>query len=37
MMLSGFGEEPETEKIDEDELRDELSKKERRRRKNSFC
>lgn len=27
MMLSGFGEEPETEKIDEDELRSELDKK----------
>ncbi len=27
MMLSGFGDEPETEKIDEDELRNELDKK----------
>lgn len=33
MMLSGFGEEPETEKIDEDELRDELSKKRAEKKK----
>lgn len=33
MMLSGFGEESETEKIDEDELRDELSKKRAEKKK----
>ena len=33
LMLSGFGEEPETEKIDEDELRDELSKKRAEKKK----
>jgi len=33
MMLSGFGEEPETEKIDEDELRSELDKKRAEKKK----
>ena len=33
MMLSGFGEEPETEKIDEDELRNELDKKRAEKKK----
>ncbi len=33
MMLSGFGEEPETEKIDEDELRSELEKKRAEKKK----
>lgn len=33
MMLSGFGEEPETEKIDEDELRRELDKKRAEKKK----
>ena len=32
-MLSGFGEEPETEKIDEDELRNELDKKRAEKKK----
>lgn len=33
LMLSGFGEEPETEKIDEDELRSELDKKRAEKKK----
>lgn len=33
MMLSGFGEEPETEKIDEDELRSELDKRRAEKKK----
>lgn len=33
MMLSGFGEDPETEKIDEDELRSELDKKRAEKKK----
>lgn len=33
MMLSGFGEEPEAEKIDEDELRSELDKKRAEKKK----
>lgn len=33
MMLSGFGEEPETEKTDEDELRSELDKKRAEKKK----
>lgn len=33
MMLCGFGEEPETEKIDEDELRSELDKKRAEKKK----
>ena len=33
MVLSGFGEEPETEKIDEDELRSELDKKRAEKKK----
>ena len=33
MMLSGFGEEPETEKIDEDELHSELDKKRAEKKK----
>lgn len=33
MMLGGFGEEPETEKIDEDELRSELDKKRAEKKK----
>lgn len=36
MMLSGFGEEPETEKIDEDELRSELDKKRAEKKKKKF-
>lgn len=37
MMLSGFGEEPETEKIDEDELRSELDKKRAEKKKSLSC